>query len=93
MSHDLRSPFGGIMNLSEFIYENFREMDKEEIIKSLDILQKTARSTLNLLEELLMWSRSQRGKVPFSPEILNFRDICNQIKEIFFRESRTRILF
>lgn len=92
MSHDLRSPFGGIMNLSEFVYENFREMDKEEIIKSLDILQKTARSTFNLLEELLMWSRSQRGEIPFNPEDINFRDICNQISEIFFQRIQDKNL-
>ncbi len=92
MSHDLRSPFGGIMNLSEFIYENFSVMEKEEIVQSLDILYKTARSTFNLLEELLMWSRSQRGKVPFNPEILNFRDICNQISEIFFQRIQDKNL-
>ena len=28
-----------------------------------------------------MWARTQQGKIPFKPQILNFRDICKNILE------------
>jgi two-component system sensor histidine kinase/response regulator len=45
-------------------------------------INKSAQITNKLLEEILLWARTQQGKIPFKPQILNFRDICNNIFEI-----------
>jgi signal transduction histidine kinase len=35
-----------------------------------------------LLEDILLWARTQQGKIPFKPQILSFKDICMNILEI-----------
>ena len=81
LSHDLKSPFNNILGLSEILTEDSRKLDAAEIEDIANEINKSARSTYNLLEDILLWARTQQGKIPFKPQILNFRDICKNILE------------
>jgi PAS domain S-box-containing protein len=81
LSHDLKSPFNNILGLSEILTEDIRKLDAAEIEDIANEINKSARSTYNLLEDILLWARTQQGKIPFKPQILNFRDICKNILE------------
>jgi len=78
ISHDLKTPFNGIIGFSEHLIEKIHEKDYEGIDKYADIIQNAAQRTLDLLLNLLQWSQSQRNKLDFSPQHLN---IFNQISE------------
>jgi PAS domain S-box-containing protein len=82
LSHDLRSPFNNLLGLSELLIEDIRKLDISKIEDITISINKTARNTYNLLEDILLWSRTQQGKFPFNPQILNFRDICKNILEV-----------
>jgi signal transduction histidine kinase len=82
LSHDLRSPFNNLLGLSELLIEDIRKLDISKIEDITISINKTARNTYNLLEDILLWSRTQQGKIPFNPQILNFRDICKNILEV-----------
>ena len=81
LSHDLRSPFNNLLGLSDALTENIRQLHIEEIEKLANQIKTTARSTFNLLEDILMWARTQQGKIPFNPQLISFRDICMSILE------------
>jgi PAS domain S-box-containing protein len=61
IAHDLRSPFASIMGLIELISNDELGLTLEQIQEIAQSLNKTVISTNNLLENLLDWSRMQRG--------------------------------
>lgn len=81
LAHDLRNPFNALLGFTDLLLSNIRDFDVDEIEMQISIVNQTARSTYNLLNDLLLWSQSQSGKLPYEPEKLNFIDICNQVLE------------
>jgi signal transduction histidine kinase len=81
LAHDLKSPFNSILGLSEILAEEIHTLNKDEIGEIAGHINKSARSTFNLIEEILMWARVQQGKVPFKPQKLIFTDICKNVHD------------
>jgi PAS domain S-box-containing protein len=79
LGHDLRSPFNNLLGSSEALIEDLRKLNIDEIENHINNINKTARNTFNLLEDLLRWGRVQQGRIPFKPQNLNVADICNDI--------------
>lgn len=71
IAHDLRSPFNSILGVTKILNKDFGNLSEEEQTKFLKILDKTVQNTFKLLENLLMWSRAQRGDIDFKPLQLN----------------------
>ena len=82
LGHDLRSPFNGLLGLSDLLTDNIQDFDIEQIKKMAGLINTTAHSTYHLLEDILLWARTQQGKIPFKPQTLKFRDICMNILEV-----------
>jgi len=55
----------------------------KNVIEILEIIQKTANATYELLENLLAWANSQRNEIIFNPEIINLSKIINNIVLLF----------
>jgi PAS domain S-box-containing protein len=75
IAHDLKNPFNSILGLSEHLLNNISELDSENIKKYISFIYEGANKTYKLLENLLTWSRSQTGNIPFSPVKFNISDI------------------
>jgi signal transduction histidine kinase len=82
LSHDLRSPFNALLGLSKLLMENIRHYNIDEIENLVNHIYQSAQNTYNLLENILMWSRTHSGKILFEPQNLSFKDICKDILEI-----------
>jgi len=70
IAHDLKSPFNSILGLSEVLLNNFRDLDNEAVETGLRSILGSSKQAYNLLENLLLWSQSQRGKMSYVPENL-----------------------
>jgi signal transduction histidine kinase len=81
LGHDLKSPFNNILGLSEVLTEDIRKLNIDEIEDISNNINKSAIITNHLLEDILMWARTQQGKIPFNPQKLSFADICKNILE------------
>jgi signal transduction histidine kinase/Tfp pilus assembly protein PilF len=81
LGHDLKSPFNALLGLTEVLADDIKNIDTKDIEEIAKELNKTARNTYNLLEDILLWARVQSGKIPFKPEKLNFNDMANDIIE------------
>jgi len=66
IAHDLRNPFNNIIGLSELLRES--DTCKLEAVEYSDLINSTAKNTLNLLDNLLNWAKSQTGELSFIPE-------------------------
>jgi PAS domain S-box-containing protein len=82
LGHDLKSPFNNLLGLSDILIENLSTLKKKEIEDLAGNINSTARKTYVLLDDILMWARIQQGKMPFNPQYLDMRVICNQVLEI-----------
>jgi PAS domain S-box-containing protein len=82
LSHDLKNPFNNILGFSEVLTTEINSLNSDEIKDIANNINKSARNTYNLLEDILMWARTQQGKIPFKPQNLSFADICKNILEI-----------
>jgi PAS domain S-box-containing protein len=82
LAHDLRSPFNALLGLSELLTEDLRKLNIDEIENIAMDINKSAQNSFNLLEDLLMWARIQRGNIPFKPQILRLSDICKNVADV-----------
>ncbi|HMX35612.1 MAG TPA: PAS domain-containing sensor histidine kinase, partial [Leptospiraceae bacterium] len=67
IAHDLKNPFAGILGISEMLESKLKESEsqytKEDLLKMANLIQSSARSASNLLDNLLHWARSQTGEL------------------------------
>jgi PAS domain S-box-containing protein len=82
LGHDLKSPFNNILGFSEVLTKDIRKLNIDEIEDIAKNINKSAKITNKLLEDILMWARTQQGRIPFNPQNLNLSDTCRNILEI-----------
>lgn len=81
ISHDLRSPFQGLISAAELLRKNSDELTREEIVEFTLELEKTLRNQYELLNNLFEWSRIERGELSFEPHKANLRNLAQQTAE------------
>lgn len=79
LAHDLKNPFNIILGYSELLMENLNTYESQQITEQVGYIHKTTKQTYSLLEDLLLWSKSQSGKISFEPQRLIFNDVCNEV--------------
>ncbi len=89
IAHDLRSPFNGIIGLLDVLIVNIQEGSIEKTDVYLRCIKSSAQSTLNLLENLLDWAKSQTGQMAFRPEIMDIERLIVNVIEVL--SSATKI--
>ncbi|MFC2137104.1 two-component regulator propeller domain-containing protein [Bacteroidota bacterium] len=77
IAHDLKNPFSIILGMCELISTNYKEMKEEERMEMVSMIQLTSQNLFSLLENLLEWSRTQRGLIKYSPKKLDLIQIIN----------------
>lgn len=81
IAHDLKSPFTGILGYLNLLCYNIEQYDNATIKEQLNLVTASAKTVYNLLEAMLMWARSQSGKIKFEPQTLSFKQICQGVTE------------
>lgn len=82
VAHDLKNPFHSLIGFTELILNNPRKISSEKILDYVEIISKTAKSGYSLLENLLHWAQSQTGRLKYSPEKINIKEITNEVIEL-----------
>ncbi len=82
ISHDLRSPFHGLLGFGEILINEFEELSKEDIKKFIERIYSSSKNLYNLLNNLLEWSKLRTNKVDYSPDVFRIKDVVNSVIEI-----------
>jgi len=69
IAHDLRSPFNSFLGLTMMMEEELPTLSRDEIQSFAASMRKSANMLFHLLENLLEWSRMQRGLNSFKPDV------------------------
>lgn len=79
LAHDLRSPFNGLLGLTELMLKQFNEISPNEMHEMLSTIYKTLQKTYALLEDTLLWASDKSKKISFSP---CYTDIAVYLDEV-----------
>jgi PAS domain S-box-containing protein len=72
IAHDLRGPFANFRVVTDLLTSSYDELEETEKKEFLELIKDSANNLYSLLENLLDWSRSQRGTMPFNPNEFDF---------------------
>ena len=75
IAHDLKNPFQSIIGFSEMLNEEIDAEHPAKIKQFTKMINTSAVQTLRLLENLLEWANSQRGKISFNPGLINLSEL------------------
>ena len=79
IAHDLKSPFNIIQGFLNLIHEEFDEFNSQELKEFIGKTLEASTNTFTLLENLLEWSRSQRGTIEYKPVRMNLCETCDEV--------------
>jgi len=103
IAHDLRSPFSGLLGLTQIMSEDVEELTKTEISEIAKEIRFSTNNLYKLLENLLEWSRIQRGGIEYNPVLTQLTAIIKnninvqlsnaELKEIKLKYDATDEIF
>ena len=83
IAHDLKAPFNSITGFSELLVEQIKKKDYVAIEKYALIIYNSSRRAMDLLMNLMEWSRSQTGRMEFNPEPFDLKESLKEITALF----------
>jgi len=83
ISHDLRSPLSGLMQILFIIAEDYDTLPNEEKLQMITDVANSSKKTYELMENLLEWSSVQTGTIPFYPKKLTLLMLLKNLEELY----------
>ena len=78
ISHDLKNPFSSLLSISDLMVDSFDDADREDHRAGFHKINQSVKHLLDLLENLLTWSRSQRGRIKYDPVRFNLSNLIQE---------------
>jgi PAS domain S-box-containing protein len=79
IAHDLRNPFLAINGMSELLLDNYKIFDQEKTIKYISSIASSSKNASQLLENLLLWAKSQSDTIQYIEEDIVLEVLLNNI--------------
>jgi PAS domain S-box-containing protein len=83
ISHDLRNAFNAILGLSNLLSSEYDSYSREEVKEFIEGIKSTSDTTYALLENLLLWAKSQQSKLSYKPAGVELGTLMNECLSIF----------
>ena len=90
IAHDLRGPLGAIMGMTDMMADETELFSNEERKELTLNIKDSVRNTFDLVEQLLQWTRMQRGLTDFKPQMLPLKDIVEESLKVFLETARIK---
>ena len=78
ISHDLKNPFSSLLSISELMVESFDDAERDDHRAGFRKIYQSVKHLLDLLENLLTWSSSQRGRIKYDPVRFNLTNLIQE---------------
>jgi len=92
LAHDLRGPLSTFVAATQIITEEIQTMEPEEIKEITGSMKTSAINIYTLLENLLEWSRLQRGAMDFVPEKFNLKNKIRESTDLLSETARKKAI-
>ncbi len=81
MSHEIRTPINAILGFIEVIKDIYYEKADDEVKNYFDILENNSRNLLNIISQILDFSRLESGTIKFEPKLVLLNEELIKAKE------------
>ena len=82
IAHDLRNPISTLVSSTSLLMSDVESFSLERLTKFVTSLNKLSQTTFNLLENLLDWSATQMGDIPYRPNYTDIKMLINENLEL-----------
>jgi len=90
LAHDLRGPLSSFVTATQILTEELSTIDPDEM-RDITLGMKTSAANIyNLLENLLEWSRIQRGAMEFVPERISIESAIKDCVDLLSEQARNK---
>jgi signal transduction histidine kinase/streptogramin lyase len=79
IAHDIKNPFTAIMGFTALLEENYDEWTDDMKREVVNLVHVSSKNLYQLLENLLQWSRAQRGTIEFNPEKIELKSMIKEV--------------
>lgn len=90
IAHDLKAPFNAILGNSEILKKDYYELSDHERLTILNDIDTSATRSFQLLENLLVWARSQTGSIDFNPHKMFLLPLLKDASCIFEPTAKSK---
>ena len=78
IAHDLLSPVNVALGFSDLLLKRYDNYDDKERKEHISLICERLKATYKLLENILLWVRSQKGQLKFVPENFNLKLVVDE---------------
>ncbi|KAB2814356.1 PAS domain-containing sensor histidine kinase [Phaeocystidibacter luteus] len=82
LSHDLKNPINAVMGLIELTKESLKRNDAAEAKELVELMELSMHNMHDLLLNMLDWSRTHQGVMPFEPVQVDLKSFADSISQI-----------
>ncbi|MBL8130838.1 MAG: response regulator [Anaerolineae bacterium] len=82
-SHDFRTPLSVIKMSASLLANYYERLPSEQRVRKLSLIQQQADQLTRLLDDFLILSKGNAGKLTFKPERVVLRQFCERIVDSF----------
>lgn len=92
IAHDLSSPYGAIIGLTDLLAMQFDTLSENEKREYVEMIHISSERQYELLQNLLLWARSQTSRISIKPEKIVVREILSEITELRTESLKTKAI-
>ena len=79
IAHDIKNPFNVILGYANILSTNFDDFTKEELQSFADKILNASETVYKLLDDLLVWAKSQMGQLKVVKDKINLKNVVIDI--------------
>ena len=87
IAHDLRNPISSFKQVTDVLHQDFNSFNEDEKQDLIKEMKNSSDSIYQLLDNLLTWSRSQRGIIKYNPERFELKKLVSMIKDLLSSQA------
>ncbi len=90
IAHDLLGPVNSFKGLSTIMRFSIDQNDSETLNEIHHQFDQSVNGLSNLLTDLLDWSVTQQGDIPYKPEKVDIKEISDELLDLFYNMAETK---
>lgn len=83
IAHDMKGLFQGLMAYAEILVADVETLTTEELKDYTNEIYDNSKNLLRLFENMLQWSRLQRGIIKYKPDVFELKQIIDLTASLF----------